>query len=397
MESVTVLDSPCGEGKTTWCIKYMKENIGKNKFIYVTPFKKEIERVRDEINGTGKKKELKIYEPNLINDRKYNDFVKLLTYGKSIATTHVLFGMCTDEIVDLLIAGQYTLILDEVMNVVEEYKVKKDDTETMLKSGLIKIEDDGLITWLDKSKDTRYDDFKIRCLNKSIYYLNKKTLCWTFPVQIFRAFKKVIISTYMYDCQIQRYYYDFFNIKHNKVSVSNGEIVPFYFKKINTSKIHICTDNKINYIGDVKSSLSKGWYIKREKENTLSPLKNAITNYFIHITKAKSKDIIWTSFKDYKNNIKGKGYTKGFVSCNARATNDYGDRHYVAYAINKYLNPYITAFFRLRNVELDEDNYALSEMLQFICRSAIRNNEDIYIYVPSKRMRELLANYCSNL
>ena len=397
MESVTVLDSPCGEGKTTWCIKYMKENIDKNKFIYVTPFKKEIERVRDEINGTGKKKELKIYEPNLINDRKYNDFVKLLTYGKSIATTHSLFGMCTDEIVNLLVAGQYTLILDEVMNVVEEYKVKKDDTETMLKSELIKIEDDGLITWLDKSKDTRYDDFKIRCLNKSIYYLNKKTLCWTFPVQIFRAFKKVIISTYMYDCQIQRYYYDFFNIKYTKVSVKDGEIVPFYSKKINTSKIHICTDNKINYIGDVKSSLSKGWYIKREKENNLAPLKNAITNYFIHITKAKSKDIIWTSFKDYKSNIENKGYTKGFVSCNARATNDYGDRHYVAYAINKYLNPYITAFFRLRNVELDEDNYALSEMIQFICRSAIRNNEDIYIYVPSKRMRELLANYCSNL
>lgn len=50
----------------------------------------------------------------------------------------------------------------------------------------------------------------------------------------------------------------------------------------------------------------------------------------------------------------------------------------------------------MRNIKLDEDGYALSEMLQFIWRSAIRNGEPIEIYIPSKRMRELLIKYLNN-
>ena len=33
-------------------------------------------------------------------------------------------------------------------------------------------------------------------------------------------------------------------------------------------------------------------------------------------------------------------------------------------------------------------------MIQFISRSAVSNNEDVNVYVPSKRMRELLLDYC---
>ena len=37
--------------------------------------------------------------------------------------------------------------------------------------------------------------------------------------------------------------------------------------------------------------------------------------------------------------------------------------------------------------------YALSEMIQWIFRSRIRNNEDINIYIPSSRMRNLLIEF----
>ena len=40
-----------------------------------------------------------------------------------------------------------------------------------------------------------------------------------------------------------------------------------------------------------------------------------------------------------------------------------------------------------------EEAYALSEMIQFICRSAIRDDEQIYCYIPSERMRNLLKSY----
>ena len=42
---------------------------------------------------------------------------------------------------------------------------------------------------------------------------------------------------------------------------------------------------------------------------------------------------------------------------------------------------------------MDLDAYALSEMIQFICRSRVRRGEPIYCYIPSKRMRELLIDW----
>lgn len=65
----------------------------------------------------------------------------------------------------------------------------------------------------------------------------------------------------------------------------------------------------------------------------------------------------------------------------------------VDYVINRYLNPFYKHFFEQRDIEIDEDNYALSELLQWIWRSAIRNGEEINLYIPSQRMRELLEGF----
>ena len=61
-----------------------------------------------------------------------------------------------------------------------------------------------------------------------------------------------------------------------------------------------------------------------------------------------------------------------------------------------FLNPIIKQFFIDKGVSVEEENFALSEMLQWIWRSAIRNNEKINIYIPSKRMRDLLLNWLDN-
>ena len=52
----------------------------------------------------------------------------------------------------------------------------------------------------------------------------------------------------------------------------------------------------------------------------MKQLKNNTENYYQNIIKGKSKDNIYTTFEDYKSQIKGKGYTKGFIPCNSRAT-----------------------------------------------------------------------------
>ena len=92
--------------------------------------------------------------------------------------------------------------------------------------------------------------------------------------------------------------------------------------------------------------------------------------------------LIWAAYK---------GYTKGFIACNLRATNDYVERYNLAYCINIFNQPFIDQFFKSKDITINQDLYALSELIQWLWRSRIRRYEPITIYIPSKRMRNLLT------
>lgn len=165
-------------------------------------------------------------------------------------------------------------------------------------------------------------------------------------------------------------------------------------EKDNVHLINMLKESKLNDFGQNNGALYKNWYNNNRK--LLPSIKKCMFNFSHNIIQAKSKTIIWTTFSSYRKHLTGMGYAKGFVACNARSTNIYGDRHIVMYMVNRYLNPYLKKFFEGYNIIVDEDGYALSEMIQFIWRSAIRNNEPIYCYIPSKRMRDLLQDYIDN-
>lgn len=45
------------------------------------------------------------------------------------------------------------------------------------------------------------------------------------------------------------------------------------------------------------------------------------------------------------------------------------------------------------NFQFNEDDYALSALLQWVWRSAIRNGKKVTIYIPAPRMRQLLTDW----
>ena len=385
-----------GSGKTSYAIQKMKED-KKNNYIYITPFLTEVQRIKDDC------KDRKFYEPLNKGIGKLDSLHKLLLENKNIASTHALFRMSNDITKELINSNNYILILDEVMDVIEEVPLKKDDLKVLTDTNLISIRKDGLVMWNEDKMDyqTQYDDIKNMCLNKNLFMVNNVLLMWTFPVEIFNSFKEVYVMSYLFDAQIQRYYYDLYNLEYTYCSVCKENDKYILKSKDNKYKedktlikynINILNDT-INSIGDKDYSLSVSWYEKDKNKVLINQLKNNLYNYFQHKTHAKSKDLIWTSYKKYQNKLSGKGYAKGFIPINSRATNLYNDRHNLAYCSNIFLNPIIKQFFTDRNITVKEDTYALSEMIQWIWRSAIRNNESINIYIPSKRMRELLIDW----
>ena len=44
-------------------------------------------------------------------------------------------------------------------------------------------------------------------------------------------------------------------------------------------------------------------------------------------------------------------------------------------------------------MKMDWDQYALAIMIQWVWRSRIRNGQEIWLYVPSRRMRELFLKW----
>lgn len=384
-----------GTGKTSYAIQKMNEDAD-GRYIYITPYLSEVQRIKEQCENK------RFYEPVNKGGGKLDNLHKLLREGKNIASTHALFRNYNDITKELINIGGYTLILDEVVDVVEQLKLQKDDLPTILESGFAEVRDNFLV-WIKDDYQGEYNFVRDIAKNGNLVVVNNIVLMWTFPIDIFKSFKEVYVLSYLFHAQIQKYYYDFYNMKYEYYDVKNKDGRYYLVEKqegIDTSdksniakNINILQDDKLNSIGNNYYNLSSTWFSKPENKDFLVILKNNLYNYFCNKTKAKSKQIMWTTFKNYKSKLKGKGYTKSFAPVNARATNKYVDRNIVAYCVNVFLNPLIKQFFLGNGIKVNEDDYALSEMLQFIWRSAIRVNKPITIYIPSSRMRELLEHW----
>ena len=161
--------------------------------------------------------------------------------------------------------------------------------------------------------------------------------------------------------------------------------------------ITIVDDAKLNAVGDGFYSLSKGWYDKRGYgDPSIRSLRNGLKKFFQGLSGSRADTRMWTCFKNDISKLvdsKTGRFRKNFIQTGARATNRYKNRTDVAYMVNRFADPNILKFFRSRGIDIDQEAYALSEMLQWVWRSAIRDNKPITVYIPSKRMRTLLIEW----
>lgn len=396
---IKIVDEIMGAGKSSAAINYINSSSADERFLVITPYLDEVQRYKESCSVK------KFKEPYQKRGSKLKGIKELISNGENIVSTHALFQKFDEEIIELCRTLNYTLIMDEVAEVVQEYDISARDIKVLLNE-FCDLQDDGKLIWRDDQQDYKgkFEDIKNLCNLGGLAIVRERALMWLFPVEVFKAFNNIYILTYMFNAQIQRYYYDYYgvNYKYIHVGLINGlyefidkspvHSLPDYHKLINIFDYDI-----MNAIGDAKTSLSKSWYIKYNESALLTQLKKNTTNFFCNIRKCGTKDTIWTTFKDYKSKISGKGYTKGFVPLNMRATNSYRDRCSLAYLVNIFLNPIVKGFFQDHGVTVDEDGYALSEMLQWIWRSAIRDGKEIWIYIPSRRMRELLIAWINEV
>lgn len=408
--NITIIDSKPGKGKTSYAIQMMCDEYNK-KFIYITPFLDECERIKESCDNRY------FFEPNtkMGKGSKLRHFNELLKEGNNIASTHALFSNINQETVDALKKHKYTLILDETMNILEELKITKKDLNYLFQVNAIEFnETTKKLKWLDDEYDDlgKFADIKNACKFGDVYLIDNKLCYWLFPVEIFDLFEEVYIMTYMHKGQIMTYYLDLYNVKYDIKSVEflytfdlgrgDEDIYKLvdYVKEDNSIYRDLINiyEGSLNKIENKKTDFSKTYYINDKKNNKekITRLKKNLVNYFRKIVKGKSEENAWTVFKDFKKLCSGNSYTKGFIEFNVRATNKYRHKKNLAYCCNVYLNPEHKKLFRANNIEIDENYYALDKLIQWIFRSQLRDGLPINIYIPSSRMRELLNKWIDN-
>ena len=400
---VRVVDAIMGSGKTTAAINFINQSDDSNHFLYITPYLTEVQRIMEKCSCKNFK------EPRNITGKKLKGIKELIKREVNIVSTHALFRSFDRELIDLCRAHNYTLIMDEVADVIERYDITPEDFKLLTTEFATINPETGFLEWKEEAKnyEGKFSNEKRLCDLHCLAYYGNTVMMWLFPIEVFNAFRDIYILTYMFEAQVQCYYYNFYSLPYSFLYVNGNSPETYSFSEISPGDttsaitnykalIHVLDHERMNRIGDRQYDLSKSWY-ERNKDGAVIQLRKNISNYFTEIRKSKSSDVIWTTFKDYKAKLSGKGYSRGFIPLNTRASNQYSNRTSIAYPVNRYLNTGVKNFFIQHDIKVDEDGYALSEMLQFIWRSAIRNGEEIYIYIPSIRMRKLLQDWMDSL
>lgn len=395
-----------GSGKSTMAINHINTNPNK-KFLCIVPLLKECERYEE-------KTSIDIIDPEKWGS-KWKHFRWLVENDKNIVTTHALIQKMDLDMLELLKSKDYSLMIDECLDVLNTYKISKDDLKIIFNEKLVSLDDDGFLVWNEDKKPYKgvYGDIKRLCSFKSLMGFKKdntdelaRILMWNFPVDFFKCFDESYIFTYLWDGSIQKSYFDIHGIQYEKYMLDeNKELIPHnrlleYEKRKKTVDLINIYDGKFNSIGmkiGKSNPLSKSWYEDKRKKNLsiFNQLKKNTENYFRTITKTKSYHNMYTVFKPYCKYIKGEGYAKGFVPCNARGTNEFREKKSLAYLINFFMQPDIKQFIDHYHIEFDEDLFSLSALLQWIWRSQIRDEQPVDIYIPSERMRTLLKVWMS--
>ena len=399
---IRLCDAIMGSGKSSAAITYMNEHPEK-KFIYITPYLEEATRIKKacpKLRFREPKKGLPEY-----GYTKTGHTIQLMKEGRNIASTHQAFLFYTQEVLDLVREKHYTLIIDEDVSVLDSCDINEGDLELLVRAGYIEAQGDRYVVIDNSYSGEAFAElFRLLQSRELVVFRSVEGMhfCyWKLPKDLIESFDDVYILTYLAEGQGIRFFMDMSKISYKKIGVERDRngiyrfsddtcYIPDYVGSL-SQYIHICDHKKLNAIGEDWFALSKSWFAKPDNEDRL---RKHIGNYFKNLNShLPASKRMWGTYCDNRNGLRGKGYTNAFVVFNERATNQYRDREILVYAANPFMNVGQKLFYQKNGVAIDEDMYALSTMIQWIWRSAIRDGKPIEIYIPSSRMRSLLIQW----
>lgn len=399
---VYVCDAIMGSGKSQSCISYINNHLDKH-FVYITPYLPEAERIATNCPDA------KFVQPsNKLPEYQFSKVEHtraLMREGKNIASTHVAFRAYTSDMIEAIKKYNYTLIVDEAVDVFQKINYNQADVQLLVDGGYAEFRDGAYHHTGKEYIGSRLRDMylTLRCNNLIPVEYGKsgyQYYYWTLPIDILSSFNTVFILTYLFETSEMKAYMDHYGMMFQNIGIRRDgdvyqfaetmEYIPEYVSHIK-DMLHIFNNAKLNDIGKNKRALSANWMKNNADQRT--QLKNNMYSFFRYYMKASKDRILWATYKENIYWLRGRGYANQYVAFNMKASNEYRDRDVLAYCVNIFPAPEKFRFFQSLNMKYDADGNALSTMVQWIWRSAIRDGKPVDIYIPSRRMRGLLEDW----
>ncbi len=412
---IYVCDAIMGSGKSSAAIRFINAHPEK-RFIYVAVYLDEAERIKNACPRA------RFIEPSNkieeFNFKKSQHIKSLIEEGRNIATTHVLLLSFGPELVRLIHDQGYTVIIDEAISVlVEDKSIKQQDIDIALREGLICETGKNEYRRTDKPYDgTVYEHLLQVAESRPLVRTSEKACdmwAWVIPDGLLTAAADTYILTYLFKGSELEAYLKCQGAEYQYIGVCRTEDGGYVFTKDRSrwytpeyvqtldQKLHILDREKMNAVGEPRNSLSMHWYDAPENKDLVDRTRKNVDNFFrgIHPEILSDKRMVGVYEKIWgRMRSKGFGdYEKNRVIFSQRSSNKWADYTALAYPVNIIINPKIARFYKDRGQQVDGDVYALSIMIQWIWRSAIRNGQEVWLYLPSKRMRTLLTRWMASI
>ena len=412
---VEVLDAIMGSGKTNKLIEWMDSHPDE-KYLYIAPYLEEVEE-----RVTMSLKWVNLHNPEHGHGKNKSDsLLELLREGKSVGFTHSLFKLMTEEHTQEIERQGYILIIDEELSMIEHYNgVKPGDIHLLCEKGVIKVDYNnfGQVSWEDVNyRDGAFTELRNLC-KLDMVYANRNNIDFLtthLPIKLITSCKRVVVSTYLFkdsvfDCFCKMKGVEttkFLDIQFDNVGVKDKirSLIEFVGGEQVEKMRGMIKGRRNNY-------LSQNWYVKLN--DSVTPVSSLIRN--VSLTNGaktnkpdadgfyKDCDVMYTfpskmlkkNAGNSKRYINPKGYGNDacWVGCSVRATNKYANRWLLIHAYNRYPNKNVKLYMQGYGVYIDDEQFALAEMVQWVWRSRIRNGEPIKLCIASERMEKLFKEW----
>lgn len=440
MAKITFIDRPCGTGKTTALINELSAwDANKHlPVIVVTPRLSEVKRI---INGAPS---AKIAQPDdgSGSTTKTDSVEALLAAGRNIACTHALYVKLRKMAQEGKLSG-HRMVIDECPTPIE---LAPTITKSAFKNeiegkGLAYVDEaSGLVTptdlWMERAamggKNAFSKQYVLAAMGRLLVTPERDLLMMAIPAEMLLAPASLDILTYLHEGSLIAAYLDKLGVEYgvkrwageadwirkqkDLITVETFELPRIRVKTNQHGHRHItmrlsfsgqtkkATESALKALSNKLMNMQKRGPLRRvPKENVMVTSAGAL--WFADGTSEGGRQKCgplsrntglmgkWTHDPETATwTVKG-GWT--WVSNLTRGVNDHINCTHAVYLFDQHPNPVLCKFLGKKSHEWGAD-YARTEFVQWLYRSRVRLGEPVTVYIPSKRMRDIVTEWLSS-